>query len=187
MGDHEAGAAGTNCGKGSPALNTQNTYPYVLSKSVEIGCAGLDHCVKFFSGFDIKGHWPPYEFLNFEAPTGYMAGDFTVKMRYDPHANRLVPDGSAHLPAVMLTPDNKFAVGVYAPPGQDSDRHMYYAMWNFGGNFAQKTNKWNVVFMKNKYPDGSSHHLTYTAYICVGDAQMVVNCLHKVHRTYPHV
>ena len=110
-----------------------------------------------------------------------------MKMRYDPHANRLVPDGSAHLPAVMLTLDNKFAVGVYAPPGQDSDRHMYYAMWNFGGNFAQKTNKWNVVFMKNKYPDGSSHHLTYTAYICVGDAQMVVNCLHKVHITYPHV
>ena len=123
------------------------------------------------------GHIPNYSTLQLEAPTGYLTGDFTVSRSYDHHTNRLVAYNNLK-PIVMSTPDDRHAMGVYSPPHQDTDLVMYYGSFHFpSGTHPAATNKWNLVFRKNTFSAGSTHVLTYHAYICVGSVSDVTACL----------
>ena len=81
-------------------------------------------------------------------------------------------------PCTLSTPDDRHAMGVYSPPHQDTDLVMYYGSFHFpSGTHPAATNKWNLVFRKNTFSAGSTHVLTYHAYICVGSVSDVTACL----------
>ena len=112
-----------------------------------------------------------------EAPTGYMAGDFTHQRSFDHHTGHLVSYDNRK-PLVMSTPDDRHAMGVYSLTNQDTDVYMYYGAWKLlGGANSGTTNKWNVVFRKSTFPAGSTHVLTYDVFLCVGRVSDVTACL----------
>ena len=87
----------------------------------------------------------------------------------------------------MGTQDGNYVVGVYTPPGQDTDAYQYYGTKvSLGGlAFIAHTNKWNVVFRKRR----PSHTTTFTykTYLCIGDQHIVTDCLTKVIQHHPHI
>ena len=155
----------------------------VVVTVVHSGCGGGFVVVLVLKGTKCEsfvltvGSIPPYSTLQMEAPTGYLAGDFTRSRSYDHHTGQLV-NYDNHKPVVMSTPDDGHAMGVYSPPHQDTDRVMYYGMAHFpSGTSPAATNKWNVVFRKNTFHAGSTHVLNYDVYICVGRVSDVTACL----------
>lgn len=122
-----------------------------------------------------------------EAPTGYMTGDFTVSRSVDKNTGHLVAYNN-RLPVVMSTPNDQFAMGVYVPPGQDTDEFQYIGTAHFPNSVKPAaTNKWNVVFRKHTFATGSSHVLNYTAYICVGNVNQVVACINTLTRAHENI
>ena len=115
-----------------------------------------------------------------EAPTGYLTGHFTRIRSLDSGTWTLVTYTNRK-PVVMSTPDQRHAMGVYSPPGQDSDLFMYYGAHSFPSHTSPAaTNKWNVVYRKHTFAPGSTHVLTYEAYVCVGSVSDVVSCLRSL-------
>ncbi len=186
-GSHETNNRSRVCHVGSHAINTVDVYRHNFSKEVTLGCFGMDNCIQFVSGFVVAGQWPKYDFLNLVAPTGYLTGDFTIILNYNPLSHQLEPHTRSTWPPVLATPDNKYAMGVYAPAGQRSDKFMYYGTGTHEGHFAWKTNVWSVVFRRSEFPAGSSTQLTYYSYICIGTTNMVVECLRKLQQEHPHI
>ncbi len=176
------------CTAGSPAVNTDLVYRYNLAKAVTIGC-GLpdDNCLTFISEITIGGKWPSHDYLQFEAPTGYLSLNFTLIYGVDVKSRSVVPHNST-LPVVMATPDKKYAMGAYAPGGQKIDYPLQYGAGSFSlHNFADTTNKWNVVFKVNSIASRTPYTLKYTVYICVGDLNMVADCISNVAKMRPYV
>lgn len=61
-GTHETQSTAGNCNAGSPALNSQNTYPYPFSKTVSLQCSGVTTpCLTYHSSFTIAGN-PLFQF-----------------------------------------------------------------------------------------------------------------------------
>ncbi|XP_069124166.1 uncharacterized protein [Argopecten irradians] len=189
-GTHETIATGkSNCHSGSPALTHQATYPYPFWKHVKIGVQGMSHAIEFMSNFTLAGDWPQdLHYIQMEAPAGYMSGEFTTGHRFNTKTLSLEDHGSNRDPPVLSTTDEQYAMGVYSPPGQDSDAFMYYGMaLRLGGSsFTGSTNKWNVVFRKSRFTSGV-HHQVYKTYICVGTLNMVTSCLRTLVQNIPHV
>ncbi|KAK3611309.1 hypothetical protein CHS0354_015726 [Potamilus streckersoni] len=176
------------CHTGSPALNTKETYDFTFQKVVTIGCAGHPNCIEFVSKFTIGGNWPNgFNYIQMEAPTGYLTGEFTKVYNYNSNSRQVEGHNSDQVPIVMATADDKYAMGVYAPPGQDTDAYQYYGVSFFPEirDFPGKTSKWNVVFRKGK--PQNTRTFTYKTYICVGDLNIVKDCLGKVIQAHPHV
>ncbi|XP_076445892.1 uncharacterized protein LOC143283532 [Babylonia areolata] len=185
---------GLGCSEGQTALNTAFTYPFPFSKTVTLACpAGVTHpCLHFQSSFTIGGDIPPYTILQMEAPTGYLTADFTHIQSFDPQQGHLVTYQRAK-PVVMSTPGGRYAMGVYAPPGQDHDRPLQYMTWTFHmPTVTDSTNKWSVVMRKNSssflstdselppimsQPAAHRHVLAYDVYACIGTVDDVVECL----------
>ncbi|XP_046345345.2 uncharacterized protein LOC124125940 [Haliotis rufescens] len=182
-GSHEVNNRTRVCMRGSPAVNTVDTYNHAFSKVVTIGCAGVDYCIKYESGFEIAGKWPKYDFINLVAPAVYLTANFTNLLNYNPENHQLQPHTKSTWPPIYTTPDHKYALGVYAPDGQDTDMFMYYLTGQHDGNFANKTNSMHVVFRKRPFPDASPRHLAYVTYICVGNVDMVADCLRRLQNT----
>jgi len=177
-GHHISAPSGDKCQVGMAALNTENTYQHAFSKSVVLTCPGVStSCMQFLSEFRVGGNIPPYQVLQMEAPTGYLTGEFTEFRSYDHRSNHLIGYEGQH-PLVVSTPDQQYAMGVYAPPHQDTDEIMYYGKFQFpSGTYPAATNKWNLVFRKHPFAAGSSHDLHYTCYICVGTVNDVTSCI----------
>ncbi|KAL3852768.1 hypothetical protein ACJMK2_016384 [Sinanodonta woodiana] len=176
------------CHTGSPALNSKETYDFNFQKVVTIGCAGHSNCIEFVSKFTIGGNWPSgFNYIQMEAPTGYLTGEFTKVYNYNSNSHQIEGHNSDQVPIVMTTGDDKYAMGVYAPPGQDTDAYQYYGVSFFPEiqNFPGKTSKWNVVFRKRKPQNTTT--FTYKSYICVGNLAIVKDCLGKVIQAHPHV
>ncbi|KAL3852766.1 hypothetical protein ACJMK2_016382 [Sinanodonta woodiana] len=176
------------CGNGSPALNTKETYEFPFNKTVTIGCAGSSNCIEFISKFTIGGHWPDgFTYIQMEAPTGYMTGEFTKAYNFNTGTHQVEDHHSNDQPVVMATADGKYAMGVYTPPGQNTDAPQYYGIFFFPEikGFNMQTSKWNVVYRKRK-PNNTMTY-TYKTYICVGDLNVVKLCLTKVVHAHPHI
>lgn len=173
--------SGSSCQTGMPALNKDNSYQHQFSKSVVLTCPGVSQsCMEFLSSFTVAGNIPPYTVLQMEAPTGYLTGEFTNFRSYDYHSGQLIGYEGRH-PLVVSTPDDHYAVGVYAPPHQDTDEPMYYGKFQFlSGTWPAATNKWNLVFRKHTFAAGTSHVLNYVCYICVGTVDDVKACIHTL-------
>ncbi|XP_056006096.1 uncharacterized protein LOC125658973 isoform X2 [Ostrea edulis] len=171
----------SGCTRGSQALNHQSTYRYPFHKKVTIGVQGIDNCIEFVSNFTIGGDWPAdLKFIQMEAPTGYMAGDLNQTYYFNPQTVSMEIQKN-HNPVVLSTHDNQYAVGVYTPPGQDSDVAVYYGVHVFRlGTFDNDTAKWNVVYRKFRTHGNQPVQYVYKTYICIGSLGMVSNCLHKI-------
>lgn len=160
-------------------------YPYDFHKNVTIGCAGLSNCIKYESSFTVDGTWPSGVLgHNFEAPTGYLMADFHVikSLNLD---NGQIQSFNRYKPVILATSDNKYAMGAYAPEGQDSDQPHLYSAHTFSTAFASGSTKWGAGFRKT-YHKGH-HKYSYVTYICVGDVNRVAQCLRHVHSQYPKV
>lgn len=116
-----------------------------------------------------------------------MTSDFNVLLNYDLTTRKSHKFNSNRRPTVLATSDGHHALGLYTPSGQDSDEFQYYDAKSFGTNFASGTNKLNVVFRKYPFPDGTTKHMVYTSYACVGSRDEVTSCLDTVHKAYPSV
>ena len=60
------------CMTGDMALNELDTHPHNLSKTVTIGCFGMDNCVQFIMSADLgSGNGQPldYHYAQLEGPT----------------------------------------------------------------------------------------------------------------------
>ncbi|XP_033740947.1 uncharacterized protein LOC117327850 [Pecten maximus] len=188
-GTHEKRAVQSGCHRGSPSLTHQSTYAYPFWKQVRIGVHGMSHAIEFMSNFTLAGDWPhDLRYIQMEAPTGYMPGEFTTAYRFNTKTLSLENHGSSLEPPVVSTDDGQYAMGVYSPPGQDSDVFMYYGVsLRLGGtSFTGSTNKWNVVYRKSRFTSGV-HHQVYKTYICVGTLNMVTGCLHTLIQDVPHI
>ncbi|PVD20817.1 hypothetical protein C0Q70_18978 [Pomacea canaliculata] len=71
--------------------------------------------------------------LTSEAPTGYMPSEFTVFRSVHLTSGQLVTYTNTH-PVVASTADDRYAMGVFAPAGQDTDLFQYYGVFHFGSN-----------------------------------------------------
>ena len=93
---------------------------------------------------------------------------------------------SKSLPVILSTPDHQYALGGYAPSGQNTDREEVYNQHFFNiGSFADSTAKFNVIFYKR--PHGTEvRHYTYRTYLCIGTLNAVTDCLHKIMTAVPH-
>ena len=186
-GTHETQGTG-QCGAGSHALNTNATYSYPFQKKITIGCAGSSNCVEYISMFTIGGNWPAgFNYIQMEAPTGYLPGDFSRVWTFDRHTHQLQSHHGNREPIAMGTQDGNYVVGVYTPSGQDTDAPQYYGVFSSLGShaFTDHTNKFNVVYRKRR----PSHTTTFTykTYLCIGDQHIVTDCLTKVIRQHPHI
>ncbi|KAK7114011.1 uncharacterized protein [Littorina saxatilis] len=175
-----------HCRNGKSAMNTENTYRHPFSKKVTLQCPGVSQpCLHFRSTFTIAGTIPSYTTLQMEAPTGYLTGDFTVFRSFDHSSGHLVAY-SARKPLVQSTHDDRFAMGVFSPPNQDTDEFMYYGKFQFPNKIdGAASNKWNVVYRKHTLPAGSTHVFNYDTYICVGTVNDVTACLKKLLQAHP--
>ncbi|KAL3852767.1 hypothetical protein ACJMK2_016383 [Sinanodonta woodiana] len=187
-GAHETQGDSGGCHAGSPALNTKATYDFPFHKTITVGCTAHPNCIEFVSKFTIGGNWPNgFTYIQMEAPTGYLNGDFTKVYNYNANSHQVEGHNSDRVPIIMTTGDDKYAMGVYAPAGQDTDAYQYYGVAFFPQiqDFPGKTSKWNVVFRKRKPQNTSTY--TYKTYLCVGDLNIVKDCLGKVIHAHPHV
>lgn len=190
-GDFETAiTSSTSCSKGGAAMNREATYRYPFWKKVTIGVHGINNCIEFISNFTISNDFPTdIDWIQLESPAVYMPFDFTEKYNYN--IKSLVEEyyHSNHLPVVLSTQDGQYAMGGFAPDGQDVDMAVSNGATSFthSGSYPSKTNKWNLVFRKSPFTDGDVHHLTYKSYICVGTLNMVSNCLHKIISAVPRI
>ncbi|KAK7114012.1 hypothetical protein V1264_000143 [Littorina saxatilis] len=170
-----------HCRNGKSAMNTENTYRHPFSKKVTLECPGISQaCLHFRSTFTIAGDFPAYTMLQMVAPAGYLTEDFTVWRSYDFIHDHLVAYHTKQ-PVVLSTSDNRYAMGVFSSPKQDTDEDMYYGKFQFSKDIVGAgTNKWNVVFRKHTLPAGTTHVFNYDTYICVGTVNDVTACLKKL-------
>ncbi|XP_070188447.1 uncharacterized protein [Littorina saxatilis] len=177
---HPVTGDGRRCHNGKSAMNTVDTYRYPFSKKVTLECPGVTQpCLHFWSSFTIAGDIPSWTTLQMEAPTGYLTGDFTVFRSYDHSSGHLVAYNHVK-PMVVSTPDDRYAMGIFSSPKQDTDQYMYYGKFQFPNRFkyvGAATNKWNVVFRKHTLPANSTHVFNYDTYMCVGSVHDVTACM----------
>ncbi|KAK7497652.1 hypothetical protein BaRGS_00011047 [Batillaria attramentaria] len=185
----EAGHGNKVCHNGTLAMNTDPTYRHPFSKVVTLSCPGVTTpCITYESTFTIAGHIPDYTTLQMEAPTGYMTREFTKYQSVAPRTGHMT-HLSNRLPLVMSTQDDHYAMGIYAPPDQDTDLYQYYGTFNFSHLRypAASSNKWNVVYRKHTFASGSTHVQQYRAYICVGTVHDVQGCINSLLKTHENL
>ncbi|KAK7114592.1 uncharacterized protein [Littorina saxatilis] len=183
-GDKETQDTGSNCTAGSPALNTQDVYPYPFSKNITFGCPGADSdpCFTYSLSVVVGGSIPKYTTIQVEGPTGYHTGEFNTTKSLDVTTGALV-DFDTSKPLVFSTWCLQHAFGIWAPPGQDPDYSPSYASMHFvqGQNFADATQKWSVVWRtKAVSEDSLPMTLNYKVYICVGTQIDAAKCTMKL-------
>ena len=146
----------------------------VYRKVVTIGVLGHENLIEFRSSFEIGDS----RILGgFEAPTGYMPAEFSSFWIFDPRDQKLEPESGdiayQPKPIILSTTDKKYALGVYAPPGQGAQ--IGYGAQRFTGpKMASPTLKWNVFFIQNKVDPGPHD---FTSYVIIGSLDDVSETL----------
>ncbi|KAK3611310.1 hypothetical protein CHS0354_015727 [Potamilus streckersoni] len=119
-------------------------------------------------------------YIQMVAQTGYFNGGYTKVYNYKSNSRHVDCRKLNRVPILIATVDNKCAMGVHTPSGQDMDTYRYYAVNFFPviSDSPGKTSKWNIVFRTPK-PRNSTTYM-YKTYICVGDLNIVQDCFGKV-------
>lgn len=164
------GGTAPGCG---PARNTTALSPYRFRKTVTIGVFGLRHVIEFRSEVVIPESITSY---TYEAPTGYLGGEFTSFYTFNPAGCTLSPlsagPGEQSRPVILATPDGAAAMGAWARdlpepafPGAGYGRFAFPS-----GNPANATNKWNMVYRGGATAPGT---YAFRTYIAVGSLENV--------------
>ena len=178
-----------DCNYGNPCpirTGYWTQYTHTFSKKITIGSNDISNCVEFISNFTIAGNWPQDgRYVQMEAPALYLTYEFTEAFTFNPQTRLAEAYHSLHLPVILSTKDHQYAIGAYAPRGQDTDileqYHKHYFKFSV---FVNSTGKLNVVFLKR--PHGTfSRNYVYRVYICIGTLNMVTDCLHQIMTLVP--
>jgi hypothetical protein len=157
------GGTAPGCGA---ARNTTALSPYRFRKTVTIGVAGIRHIVEVRSDVVVP---ETVSSLVYEAPTGYLGGEFTSFFAFNPATCTLAAisagPGEQALPVVLSTSDGAAAMGTWSPglpqPAFPSNGYGRFAFPS--GNPAAATNKWNMVFRLGPTAPGTYSFRTYVA------------------------
>jgi hypothetical protein len=157
------GGTAPGCGA---ARNTIALSPYRFRKTVTIGVAGIRHIVEVRSEVVVP---ETVSSLTYEAPTGYLGGEFTSFFTFNPATCTLAAisagPGEQALPVVLSTSDGAAAMGTWSPNlPQPTFPSIGYGRFAFpSANPANATNKWNMVFRLGATPPGTYSFRTYVA------------------------
>jgi hypothetical protein len=133
--------------EGQLARNTNLLSDYVLTKDVRIGFGrwpqALDYRVTFNVPTDAR-----HVSAQFEALTGYMPPEFDTFWQFNSQSGKLerLSDGPGEIdnPVVLATADERYAMGIYAPPQTHGETTgPGYGRWRFAD---AKVVKWNCAF-----------------------------------------
>lgn len=159
-----------------PVINTTRVSNYRTNTDIQVGLPGMRHAIRFKTRVYVP---EAVGSLVIEAPTGYLAGDFTAFYTYNDATQSLtqlsstLPAGEQGKPLVLSTPNGSHAMGVWSPSlPQPSFPTIGYGQFRFpGGAESQATMKWNAVYRTGAVAAGTT--LNYTTYIAVGSRENV--------------
>ncbi|TXH68385.1 MAG: hypothetical protein E6Q88_09985 [Lysobacteraceae bacterium] len=157
-----------------PVINTTRLSNYRINTHLQVGLSGMRHAIRFQTQVYVP---EAVNSLVIEAPTGYLAGDFTAFYTYDVVTQALtplsasLPAGEQGKPLVLSTPSGSHAMGVWSP-GLPHIPNIGYGQFRFpGGTESQATMKWNAVYRTGAVAAGT--YLHYTSYVAVGSRENV--------------
>lgn len=183
-------------GTDGTAVNTTLVSNDVLRKRVELNAGGDPNVVKFTTTLSSA---EPHHFMAMEAPTGYLAGDFTATYQFDPGTGRADEfpltasagtsraESTSAKPLIMATPDGQHAMGVFVPP--DPRFKGYVAMTYRGHDAEDSTNKWSLAFAEGdptlQRLDVPAGDHEFQSFMVVGDLETVKRSMAELARQYP--
>lgn len=170
------------------ALNKTLRSAYRMNTDVQVGYAGLPNVIQFLTQIYIPER---VSSLVIEAPTGYLAGDFTSFYTYVPASQNLtalstkLAPGEQGLPLILATGDGRYAMGAWSPDLPQRGEQPYgYGQFRFpsasGANDAWATMKWTVVYRTDQVNAGTALH--FRTYIAVGSLNDVKSMLTQLYR-----
>jgi hypothetical protein len=164
-----------------PAFNTNIVSNHLIQKDVTIGSHNLSNIIEYKASFYLP---VVHQSATFEVVTGYMTNDFTSYWKYNPQTDDLqsfVPSSSGEQssPLIFSTPDQQYAMGIYSPGlPQPSWPGAGYGQFNYSGDPASGTNKWNCVYRETNLAIGN---YSYTCYIAVGSLDTVCAAMRELY------
>jgi hypothetical protein len=156
------------------ARNTSARSNYRFSKDVQVGVAGIRQAIQFLSSVYVPDD---VRSLTLEAPTGYLAGDFTSFYTVNLDTGVLssvspTPPGEQQKPLVVATPDGSAAMGAWSPELPQVGNSGGYGKFAFPSSDAtEATNKWNIVFRHGPLAAGTI--VSHRAFLVVGSLENV--------------
>ena len=162
------------------AFNTSIVSNHLIRKDVVIGNHNLPNIIEYKANFYLP---IPHQSATFEVVTGYMTNDFTSYWKYNPQNDDLQPSGDRRgeqsSPLIFSTPDQQYAMGIYSPGlPQSTFPNIGYGQFNFSGDPASGTNKWNCVYRESNLNIGN---YSYTCYIAIGSLNTVRAAIRKLY------
>lgn len=164
------GQTAPGCGA---AVNTTALSNYRFRKTVTVGVAGIRHIVEVMSAIVFP---EAVSSFTYEAPTGYLGGEFSSFFTFNPVTCTLAPlsagPGEQSLPVVLSTSDGAAAMGTWSPSlPQPTFPTIGYGRFAFpNSNPASATNKWNMVFRAGATSPGT---YSFRTYIAIGSLENV--------------
>jgi hypothetical protein len=155
------------------SVNTSLTGGHILNKRIEIGADGLENVIADHVTFTVP---EAHATGQFEAATLYTPADFSQRYLLNLADGSVTPTslfGEQGSPVILATPDNKYAVGIFAPAFPDSV-HLGYGTFTF-----PDTNKINCVFRDKNLTAGQK--LSFLCDFAVGNLNEVKAAILKLH------
>jgi hypothetical protein len=162
------------------AKNATVVSDHLLVKKVTIGYRDLPQVLDYTTTFTLPAG-EKHTVATFESLTGYMPGEFSRFLVYDPVTKASAPltdgPGEQPLPVILSTESGSHAMGIYSPerptPG--------YGRFRFK---AEKVVKWNCVFRIRK-PEGiPPGEFTFRQFIAVGTLEDVTASMRRLHEMF---
>ncbi len=152
------------CGGNRSVVEAQNATLLSndrLLKKVALGAPGIGNAISYDVAFEVA---EAHRSAVFEVLTGYMPPEFSRFHTFDPATGRVddVRDerpGEQPLPLIFSTPDERFAMGIYAPG------LSRYGKFRFNGVV-----KWNCVSRNGEIRPG---RFAFRCYVFVGSVEQV--------------
>ena len=161
---------------------------HLLTKRVRIGDRIGDKPLPNVIPYDVTFSLPLGEqhgYVQFEAITGYMPGEFDRFWKFNPQSAELEPlddgPGEQPFPVILATADGSHAMGVIArdPPPRGMTGPGY-------GRFRfrpEKVVKWNCVYRLRDDVHGiPARDYSFRQFVIVGDLATVKSSLKELHR-----
>jgi hypothetical protein len=133
--------------EGQLARNANALSSYVLTKDVHIGFGEWPQALDYRVTFTVPKNGRHVS-AQFEALTGYLPPEFEKFWQFNSETGKLEPlgegPGEIKNPVVLATADGLHAMGIYAPPqDQSATTGPSYGRWKFK---VERVVKWNCVF-----------------------------------------
>jgi hypothetical protein len=168
------------------ALNTNVRSDVVLTKDVHISVGKWSQALDYHVTYTVPKN-AHHTAAQFEALTGYLSPKFEKFWQFNFQTGKLEPlsDGPGELtnPVVLATADGRHAMGIYAPPHDQSVNtplnSLRYGRWKFKD--AQVV-KWNCVFRVQNSAGIPNGDYSYHLLVPIGTLEEVEAMLHEWNR-----